>query len=1279
MIPIKHNIQYKEKLTNDINMSSKSKDLKRIDRVHQLDLFELTGSGARDVLIKEVKAYYENGDIKKLSDAKQLIKLLQENKLTEFDEKFTTFTHAKNIKTIEAASSSSVKRAASSSSVKRAAEEPVTKIKRTRNKIEIKHKRSELPSMSVVFGKEHTNFNSAWKSAFKSLVRLAEKKIIEKKNVKVVLSAKVTIIKLIENETITMTIYANTSPETAYSESGIASLIANKKDELEKKIYERMDKVSGSGWSIKNIEAITVTTYTQTPSRGSSWFEVPDELKNSRLTLINIKNNDNECFKWCLRYHQSDKEKNGDRVSVLNKIKDKYNWEGVNFPTGFNDIETFENNNKVCVNVWQYENGKTFNPLRLGNIQFVKNDNINLLLLTQGEKSHYIYIKKLESLLATAAHKNFKNRRYCPYCRTCILEDEIYEDHLLTKHFNTENNCNLQLPAIGSTMKFKSHKNMMERPFICYCDFECSLIPTGMSDKIARHEPNSAMLYFVCTFDDSRNKLYKFEGGNCVINLLEQLRLLAKRCILEMQHNQEMVLTPEDEDNFNNATLCSICNKPFTESNKKVRDHCHRTGKFRGAAHNSCNINYFNNRYLPCVFHNLRGYDSHLIIKKAFDIIEMNKTINPNKKTKETINAIPNSGEKFMTFSIGNIKFIDSFQFMSDSLDGLVESLKSSGSDPYQKFTHMKKHFKSDEMSLVCKKGVYPYEYIDSYSKLYEKQLPSKEKFYSNVKLEGITDEEYQHAQHVYDYFKCKDFSDYHFLYLKTDVILLADVFENFRQLCLENFRLDPANYITSASLAWDALLLKSDIELELITDVEILDMFEKSKRGGLTFVSSKRWAKANNRAMGSNYNKDEESSYISYLDANNLYGWAMIQSIPYKNIKFDNDVTLPAILNTPDDSEIGYMVEADLEFPEKFHNKYRMFPPAPESIIPKEEWMSDYQKSVMEKTHAKLNCPKLIPHLFKHENYPIHYRNLKYLFELGVSITVKRVISFEQKPWMKNYIEDNNKLRTVAKKGKNKFLANLYKLFNNAVFGKSLEQIRNRRDIHLTTDRNNAIKHFSRLDFKSANFIDGLYLIESHKTQLVFDKPIYCGCSVLDLSKLHMMKFHFDVIHKNFDGFYDLLYSDTDSLVYQIKHKNFNKWMLENEEHFDLSEMEGKYKSTKNENVLGKFKSEVGSKIITEFCALSAKSYSFKYCDLEVKKAKGVSKAVTDKLINFEDYKRCMESNNIQTRPIYSIQSFNQQIYTTLTDKVSHSPFYDKMKLLDSINCVPYGYNPID
>ena len=1244
----------------------------RLQNLKILDEYETTPSASRNILMSNVKQMYEKGTIRRFDHAEGLMKLLQNNKMNDFDTRFSKIEKAENTKMAKQQAKHIVKTIEDDSS------------NQQKHIIRIKNKKSELPTFELEFKQEYTVFDAAWHDGVDALIKMAKDKIMEKKNIKIVVGVEVIIAKpVVGGEEQTKTIHAHTMPESVYNDDDVAKTIKGKKVDLHERLDSRIEHQAGSGWTVKKINGLFITTYTQTPSRGSSHIPTPSTLNNSKFGLINIKNYDNECFKWCMLYHQSEKTVNGHRLTVLKKIKDKYDWSNVGFPASLNDIETFEHNNKVCVNIYGHSGEREINPIRLGTIGYVGNDNINLLLIKdEDDNGHYVYIKKLEHLIHTCKTGYYKDRMYCPYCRKTIPATEIYEEHLMSKHFDCHNNCNLELPAEGTTMKFKNYKNMLERPFIVYADFECSLIPTDMADKIAKHEPNSAAAYFVCTFDSSRNKLYKFEGRDCVINMIEQLRLLASRCVKEQQENQKMEMNEEDWETHKAATRCYLCKGAFNKKNCKVRDHDHRTGKYRGPCHNNCNINYFTNRYLPIVFHNLRGYDSHLILKKAFEVVGAEK-----------INAIPNSGEKFMTFSIGDMKFIDSLQFMASSLDKLTESLKmKNDDDPYMKFHNMKKHFNKDEMELICRKGSYPYEFIDSWEKIHHPELPPQEAFYSKLKLEGISDDDYKHAQNVYTSFKCRSFYDYHMLYLKTDVILLADIFENFRAMCLEHYRLDPANYLTAASLAWDAMLLKTNAELDLITNPEILDMFEKSKRGGLTFVGSKRYAKANNKDMGEHFDKTKDSSYITYVDANNLYGWAMVEALPYKDIKFEkvavsttsgsretpNDgITLDTILNTADDAETGYLVEADLEFPIELHDVFKQFPPCPESLTPNEEWFSDYQKEVKMQTNSTTSTKKLIPHLMKHEKYCLHYRNLKFIEKLGVKIKLHRVISFKQSKWMAEYINNNNRLRTEAKKIDDEFLVSLFKLLNNSVFGKTCENVRNRENMHLTIDATNAVKWFSKLEFKSATYIDGLYLISTHKTSVVYDKPMYVGCAILDISKVRMMDFHYNTIENNFKGKYELIYSDTDSLVYHIHHKNLYKWMNDNPHEFDLSNMKGKFKNDDNCQVLGKMKSEVGDKIITEFVGLNPKSYAYKYCNREVKKAKGVSLSVSEKTMCFDDYKRVMTSNNIQTRPIHGIRSFNQQIYSTLEDKVVLNSFYDKLTMVNDIDCIPYGYNP--
>ena len=210
------------------------------------------------------------------------------------------------------------------------------------------------------------------------------------------------------------------------------------------------------------------------------------------------------------------------------------------------------------------------------------------------------------------------------------------------------------------------------------------------------------------------------------------------------------------------------------------------------------------------MFHNLRGYDSHLIIKSAYDIAE--------KLSSDRFSVIPNSSEKFMIFYVNDCKFIDSMQFMLSSLEKLVENLYETD-DKFKNFNFIKNYF-ADDLDLMCRKGFYPYEWVDNIQRLDHVGLPPESAFYSKLKQEGITEKDYKHAKNVYDKLKCQTFTDYHLAYLKCDVLLLADVFENFRKTCMSYYKLDPANYLTAASLAWDAMLLKTGIELELITDL---------------------------------------------------------------------------------------------------------------------------------------------------------------------------------------------------------------------------------------------------------------------------------------------------------------------------------------------------------------------------------------------------------------------------------------------------------------------------
>ena len=642
--------------------------------------------------------------------------------------------------------------------------------------------------------------------------------------------------------------------------------------------------------------------------------------------------------------------------------------------------------------------------------------------------------------------------------------------------------------------------------------------------------------------------------------------------------------------------------------------------RYRGAAHNLCNLNYRKPNFTPVVFYNLSGYDSHLFIKNL-------------GFSNGDIDCIPNNEEKYISFSkkiqVGTypkkaldadgdifyeqkpiyhtIRFIDSFKFMATSLEKLVNNL------PEDDFINLSLYYSGDKFNLLARKGVYPYEYMDSLEKLEETKLPPKEAFYSRLNDGGISDEDYAHAQKVWNVFRMKYFKDYHELYNKVDVLLLADVFENFRNICLENYELDPAHYYTAPGLAWDAALKVTDVNLELLSDIDMLLMVEKGIRGGVSMVSN-RYGKANNKYMGDKFNSNEPSKYIQYLDANNLYGWAMSKPLPTHGFKWMKTSEL-------DTWELhSCILEVDLEYPKKLHDLHNDYPLAPEQIV-----VNKFEK--------------LIPNLWNRKKYVIHYENLKQYLNLGLKLTnIHRGIKFKESQWLKKYIALNTDLRSKAK---NEFEKDFFKLMNNSVFGKTMENIRNRSVIKLVTDKIKAEKLAAKPNFKHCNicniFNEDLIAIHMKKTILTFDKPVYLGMCILDLIKTLMYDFHYNYIKKKYGDKAKLLFTDTDSLMYEIKTEDFYKDISEDvKDKFDTSDYPPNHPSGIptgcNKKVLGMFKDEAGGKIIDEFVGLRAKLYSYKMLEgKESKKCKGVKKSVVKESIMHEDYKNCLfnEKNN--------------------------------------------------
>ena len=346
-------------------------------------------------------------------------------------------------------------------------------------------------------------------------------------------------------------------------------------------------------------------------------------------------------------------------------------------------------------------------------------------------------------------------------------------------------------------------------------------------------------------------------------------------------------------------------------------------------------------------------------------------------------------------------------------------------------------------------------------------------------------------------------------MWIIGDVVQLADVFEGFRTMGIETYGLDPAYYVSAPQLSWDAMLKITRVSLELISDPAMFRMVDSGIRGGVSMITT-RFARANNVPLGDLYDENKQKSWIKGLDANNLYGWAMSQSLPFGEYSWVPIAELPNIKweEQEDDQEYGYIVKCDLLYPKELHDAHSDYPLAPERLAVKDEWLSEKQLAIK----AQYNLPrsditaKLIPNLLNKKEYVVDFRNLKFYLSHGLKLgKVHAAIRYAQCKWMAPYIELNQEKRTQAK---TEFEKDFFKLMNNSVFGKTCENQKKRTSIYLVNTR----KKFLELVFKP-NFMDthlfaeDFAAVEMQKTKLLINKPFFVGFTILDLAKLHMYR----------------------------------------------------------------------------------------------------------------------------------------------------------------------------
>ncbi|KAL4153547.1 hypothetical protein QTP88_001380 [Uroleucon formosanum] len=549
-----------------------------------------------------------------------------------------------------------------------------------------------------------------------------------------------------------------------------------------------------SGWSLKSIVCIQLRINKVNP------------LKEG--TVINVKNNDNKCFKYSI-LSKYDNRLNKSRFSkkyfdTLEK-KSEFNFKCIDFPTPITQIKKIKKINNVSINIYSLDYKNVIYPLHITNIE--KKNHFDLFLFESNNTSHYCYINNLSRFIRSQRTKNCSKLIICKRCFTSFgnkpCKSKLLGETGLIRHKEMCIKNKLGRSIIGK--KPKTHITHLHKlmSYGFYVKVDYNIIPKKLIKKF--EIPRNVVIY-------RGNKMIDIYNTNLPIN---------KLTLKEEKHFQKVKLTSPS--------------------------------------------------FVTIFFHSLT-YDSHFIIRElgCYD---------------KDIHVIPNSSEKYISFSKEiapkfNIKFVDTYRFMTEKLSKLAKNL----SEDKLRLRETMKVFSINVLELVTRKRVFPYEYIDSWSKLDDSFLPSKLEFYSSLTDENIVDDDYIHAKNVWHVFNIKTLGEYSHHYLKIDVGILADVFENFRDLCLPTLELDPAHYMTALGFAYDCMLKYTKIELKRLKCPNMLLFIENSIRGGIT-QSTKRFAKANiPNIEGLNYNSHEPITWITYLDCVNLYRKSMFTELPFKD-----------------------------------------------------------------------------------------------------------------------------------------------------------------------------------------------------------------------------------------------------------------------------------------------------------------------------------------------------------------------------------------------------------
>ena len=1041
----------------------------------------------------------------------------------------------------------------------------------------------------------------------------------------------------------------------------------------------------GSDWQVECLKFVLVKVSLSENVAGCGAFKLPALLRNMRA-VINV-----DCAEKCFLYailsvlHYKDVSDHRGRASKYDEWMDELKYDGLNLNQVDvqHDVPKFERMNDLKVNVHVWD--RQLKGVRYNDRNNISPRTINLLLVIENGRQHYCGIPNLSRL-----YNHTKKSHNMPFmCERCT--QSFKTEHTLNIHYEWCRRGKAQIEEMPSHPHYTYLSSGFElSPLrVVYADSECLI-----ESETETHVPAAFGMLDVWHADTGCRSSYKsWCGEDCVISFLSELERMAKD---QYEHDnmtrRQMIITPQQQKEFNACDTCPKCKKEFSDKLRKVRDHCHISGLYRGPLCHICNTRLTLKRNtLPVIFHNLKNYDAHMIIKHGIGKFKHWK-----------LNCIAQTSEKFMSLNAKvpmgvskqgrtiffTISFIDSFQFMSTSLATLAENQTS-----LPMTEKLKQDIPTLSTDVLRRKGVFPYTYFSSFLVLDETSLPSREKFKNDLTGEACSEEDYQHAHRAWQEFRCQNFKDYMMCYLELDVRLLSDVFEEFRRMSLVQDGLEPVHFVSLPGLSFMSAFKMTGETIHLLQDPFIYNLFERGIRGGLTFVNT-------------HYAKDEFFEHegrkyrniLTYWDQNNLYGAAMTEKLPHSNFKLltEEEIqnlfpTAQQILDLDTEGDTGFYFEVDLHYPSNIHHSTADFPLAPEAGKVTDQMLSQHMRDLynrimtqrysQRKKHTFKSSYKLLLTQNDKENYCVHFKILKYYLQQGMQLMkIHNVVQFTQKAFLRPYIEFNTKQRALAQ---SKHEKDFYKLRNNSLFGKTMEDVRKHGNYKLVTDVNT----FQRLA-SSPLFIDrdiineDIVGVKLYKPTVVLNRPIFVGQAILEHAKLAMYNLFYSTIHScPLIRKIKLLGGDTDSFFLQltVDHDKTASDVLNSlKDMVDFSNYPTTHPLYSNDNKarLGCFKDELAGREIEEMILLRPKMYSIKVKDDadEIKRAKGIGRSVVKNLRHF-DYQQAYHQTRESTVQMTVLRSFSHTVHTHTFRKRGLSCWDDKRVWVGMNESLPHGH----